>query len=202
MTRPAAGYFATALYDELLSLAWADADEGWALLLYLDAIGQMFDPIEDLARDGTDGTPGWGKLIDVDLAPAAALPWLAQFVGAVLPALNEADTRAYIKAGAAWRRGTLQAIRETTQLYLTGTKTVRIDERDSSPYHYTVTISPAELLVAQSVVQAALDAQKPAGLQFQLNLTTTRTYFQVRTDNADYTAARTAYATYQVMRGG
>lgn len=202
MARPSAGIFATAVYAELAPMAWADATNDWALLYYLDSIGQMFDEIEDLARDEADDTPGWSKLMDADRTPAKALPWLAQFVGVTLaPTLSEADKRAYIKAAANWKRGSVQALRETTQFFLSGSKTVRIDERDSSPYHYTITINPAEV-ANLPLVQAALLAQKPAGLQFQLNLTTTRTYFQVKTDNGTYSAAKAAYANYGVMRGG
>jgi len=201
MAQPSAGIFATAIYTEVFPLTYADEQYGWHLLYYLDAIGQMFDEIEGLARD-TDDAVGWSKLLDPVNTPAKALPWLAQFVGVELaPTLSEADKRNYIKEAVNWKRGTVAAIINTTQFFLTGSKTVRLDERDSSPYHYTITINPAEV-TNLSLVQAALNAQKPAGLQFTLNLTTTRTYFQVKTDNATYSAAKSAYANYGVMRGG
>jgi hypothetical protein len=144
---PEVGPFATAIYDELTSLAYEDEENDWSLLRYLDALGQMFDEIEDLARDEADGTPGWSKLLDVDRTPAKALPWLAQFVGAELNPLPEAELREYIRAASNWKRGTFAAIRDTTQFYLRGSKTVRIDERDASPYHYTITVSPNEVLL-------------------------------------------------------
>lgn len=201
MARPEAGIFATALYEELAPMAWDDEAQGWALLIYLDTIGQMFDEIEDLARDEEDGTPGWTKLLDIDRTPGKALPWLAQFIGAILaPTLSETEQRDYIRAAANWKRGTRQTIVDTTKFFLTGSKNVRIDERDSSPYHYTITIDPSEV-GDLATVQAALLAQKPAGLQFTLNLTTTKTYFQNKTDYPTYALAKAAKPTYLDRRG-
>ena len=198
---PAVGPFGDSIYTEVAPLTYDDINQAWSLLYYVDSIGQMFDEIELLARD-TDEVPGWCMLLNPDTTPAKALPWLAQFVGVQLePTLSEADQRAYIKAAAQWRRGSVQAIIETTQFFLTGSKTVRLDERDSSAYHYTVTIDPDEVTDIDAVT-AALTRAKPAGLQFQLLLSTTHTYFYVKTTYATYSAAKAANPTYLDLRGG
>jgi hypothetical protein len=93
----------------------------------------MFDQIEGYARDRPDGTPGWAILLDPDLCPAEALPYLAQFVGVKLPeGLTEAQQRFRIKATDGFNRGKPSAIIAAAQQFLTGNKTVIIRERDPS----------------------------------------------------------------------
>lgn len=99
------------------------------LSTYGEAIGQMFKQVELFAAD-TDTTVGWQLLWDVDLAPAIALPWLAQVVGERLPVgLSEAASRTQIKATPNQFRGTLKATVLGVQGALTGTKRVWIRER-------------------------------------------------------------------------
>jgi len=201
MSMPDAGTFALALYTELESLTYAEEELDYPLLKFLQAICQAADEVETLARD-TDTVPGWGTLLDPNNTPDNALDWLAQFVGTVLDhSLSIDDQRSYILAAANWRRGTVQAIIETAQYFLTGDKTVIINERDSSPYHYTVIVNPAEV-TDLDMVKEALDKQKPAGLVYQLILSTTHTYYYVKTTYATYGAAKAANPTYLNLRGG
>src|SRR5215467_11358862 len=72
--------FAERLYDMLAPLAQQDPHNAWALLIYINAIGLMFQEVEDLVRDSPEG-PGWSELLDLNRAPTQALPWLAQLVG-------------------------------------------------------------------------------------------------------------------------
>src|SRR5690242_9840580 len=82
----------------------------------VDAIGAMFEPVETLVADtGIDGdpgfVPGWGVVFDPDTCPPAQLPYLAQFVGAVIPTgADEATARAVVKAENNLTRGTPTAI--------------------------------------------------------------------------------------------
>jgi hypothetical protein len=76
--------FASRLYDALAPIGQDDSVNGWSLLIYVNAIGVMFQIIEDLVRDTADG-PGWSVLMDLDRSPSVALPWLGQFVGVRIP---------------------------------------------------------------------------------------------------------------------
>lgn len=75
----------------------------------------------------------WLTLLDADLTPKGALPYLAQFVGERLPlGIPEADARLWIKDHPNQRRGTLASIISTAKRRLTGDKSVLIRERDEA----------------------------------------------------------------------
>jgi hypothetical protein len=89
--------------------------------MYLDAVGVMYDPVATLVQDqGDDGDPGfvpaWGSLFDVNLCPAADLPYLGQFVGVQVPVgAGEATARALVRAESGKNRGTLGSIRSAIE---------------------------------------------------------------------------------------
>ena len=74
-----------------------DANNGYQLLGWLNGVGAMLQPVDNLVRDDNDsGTLGWGLLFNynyyknlqnlTDVQQALViLPWLAQFVGTRLP---------------------------------------------------------------------------------------------------------------------
>lgn len=92
MARPTVHPTTEELYEQLLPLAkWStdqvpDHDEAndWPFLRLVEALTKGYHQVDDVAREDDDYV-GWGKLLDPDVAPAWALPWLAQFVGVVLP---------------------------------------------------------------------------------------------------------------------
>lgn len=150
------------VYDGLTT--WARADTSGELLDYVDAMMAQLQPIVDLVRD-SDTHPGWARLLDVDVAPSEALPWLAQFVG-VTPLLGLSDDaqRLRIKEAAGWQRGTPSAIRAAAGQYLTGQRLVELYERDGgNPWQLRVRTYRAETPDSQKVYDALL-ALKPAGL--------------------------------------
>ena len=146
MARPVVSSYTERLYKSVLPLAWADEEHDWALLRYCASIGSMVEDVDFWSAD-TEDYPGWHMILDVDLAPPLFLPWLAQFVGvktdAKLPgetdAAWEARMRNKIRSVAGFGRGSVPSIRSAVQAYLTGLKQVSIFERDTSPYHFTVT---------------------------------------------------------------
>lgn len=175
-----------------------DADAGYPLLTWLSGPGTILQVIDDLVRD-TDAAPGWSVLLDVDRCPSYGLAWLAQFVGVRLdPAAADTAKRAEIRTQPGFARGTVTALLAVAQSYLQGTRTVLINERDTSPYHLTVTVYAAELeglhyndltaaystynaltaafatynAYAASTAEliAALQAAKPAGLQMTVTI--------------------------------
>lgn len=113
--------------DELVA-----AHEPWItddLETYLRAIGGMFAELELYAVD-TDTLEGWTALFDPMLVPAAALPYLAQYVGERLPlGLTEALQREWIGDKPNQRRGTLLSLVRAAQRTLIGQRTVAITER-------------------------------------------------------------------------
>lgn len=145
---------------------WARADEEvHELLALVDAIFGQIVEIDDLVRD-SDTHMGWGRLLDVDVAPEWALPWLAQFVG-VTPVfgLDEASQRLRIKEAAGFHRGSVNAIKAAAGQYLTGTRRVELYERDGSAWRFRIRTYASETPNAQAV-KDAVEALKPGGLVF------------------------------------
>jgi hypothetical protein len=127
------------LWDALEPMARADAANGWGLLAYLDTIGQMFQPVADLAEDDVNGIPGWSRILDIDRADDDGLPWLSQLLGIQLVGGRTADQwRQDIRDRRNWERGTVRSFVDAARPYLTGSRTVIVRERDVTPYHVTV----------------------------------------------------------------
>lgn len=145
---------------------WARADEGvWHLLQWIDSIFEQVAEVDDLVRD-TDTHVGWGKLLDVDVAPEWALPWLAQFVGVTpLVGLDTASQRLRIKSAAGFNRGSAEAMKAAAGQFLTGTRRVEMYERDGSPWRFRIRTYSSETPNAPAVRDAVI-ALKPAGLVF------------------------------------
>jgi hypothetical protein len=121
--------FAERLYTMMEPLARQDFDNAWSLLTYCNAIGSMYQLVDDWVRDTPDG-PGWSLLLDLDRCPAVALPWLAQLVGVrLLAGSTEADQRARIASTDGFKRGTVAAMRGAAQPTLIGSQTLLFRER-------------------------------------------------------------------------
>jgi hypothetical protein len=194
--------FASRLYGMLAPIAQADPDFGWSLLIYLNALGQMFQLLEDIERDTPDG-PGWSALLDLDRCPDYALPWLAQFVGVRIPGgLTEQEQRDWIASTDGFRRGSVQAMIGACKATLSGTQTVLFRERSGGPttapayaYYLSVFTYTSET-PNPTATQAALLAQKPAGLVLVYAAVAAGTYAAVKGSYATYAAVKAAFATY------
>ena len=142
-------------------------DDDGSLAIYLSSIGdELFQIVDDWASDTDDGKPGYSLLIDPLRVPEEAIPWLAQFVGSTIwEGLSEDDKRSQLVSLGNWKRGTVQSIQLAVAPLLTGSQTVQIKERDTSPYHFQVLTFSSET-PNQTQVIAAINSTKPAGLQF------------------------------------
>jgi PKD repeat protein len=100
---------------------------------YLRAVASMFEEVELYAFDVENDDEfyeGWTILFDPARCPAAALPYLAQFVGERLPDdATEADRRERIADRPTQRRGTPESVFQAAQRHLTGGRLVSMFER-------------------------------------------------------------------------
>jgi hypothetical protein len=198
--------FAARLYAMLGPLAALDEQVSWSLLIYLNALGQMFQQLEDWLRDQPDA-PGWSLLLDLERCPDEALPWLAQFVGVrLLPGSSPADQRARIASTDGMRRGTRAALIGAAQSTLTGTQTVTFRERDGDPAdkpdyaYYLGVITYTDQTPNPTATLNALLAQKPGGIVLDYRTASGQDYQQVRTDYATYAALKAAYSDYTAVK--
>jgi hypothetical protein len=193
------------LYDNLYPLTGAEARMGWPLLAFVDAIGQMFQDGADLVEDGPNGEPGWSIVLDINRAKDEGLPWLAQLIGLhFYSGLTADQQRQLIRAHAGWQRGTAAAIIAAIRLFLTGTQTVQINERDTSAYHFAVIIwaaeAPADTSATSPLVRYVNQYAKPAGLQWSLTVNPgsppALTYQQIYNNTWTYQDIYTKFQTY------
>lgn len=206
MSRPVTGSVADELYESVEPVAFADEQLDWPLLTLCAAAGAMVQEIDDYVRD-TDAGPGWSILLDIDRTPSKALGWLAQFVGVSLrDGLDDAGQRDWIRSTDGMARGSLAAITGAAQRYLTGGRAVILRERFDpddptvdSPYHLQVITFTAQT-PDPVAVEAALTAQKPAGIVLHYDVLDGQDFEQLRSSYSTFDLARIYYTDFEAMR--
>ena len=156
--------FTQSLFDLLQPMFYDDVNQHNELALYLGSLGLNFEIIEEYARDSDDGKIGYSILVDATRVPDEAITWLGQFVGIRITQGLPPDMQKQQLVGLGnWKRGTVAALQAAPLPFLTGSQTVIVKERDTSPYHFQVMTLASET-VDQTKVLAALMTQKPGGL--------------------------------------
>lgn len=183
---PPLGSVGAELYAAHAPLAWADRENGWALLHMCEAIGRMWQAVDDLIRDTDDGV-GWSALVDVDRAPGAdgeidALPWLGQLAGVrLISHLGDSDRRDAIRRRDGLWRGTPDSVVSYAERFTVGGNGVILRERYSTsvgpgvdaPYRGQVRVRRSHLLPgtdAETLRRALID-RIPAGLLYDVLIT-------------------------------
>lgn len=163
--------FAKELYGRLEPLTFAEAQYGYPLLQYVNALADQFGEVELYGRGDGDAA-AWTRLFDVDRVPSEKeLRWLAQFAGVRLTqGLSFASLKTELRQAEARRRGTPAYLVEVAQRYLTGNKYVFLKERDTSAYSMALVTRAAETPNA-AALEAAVRAAKPAGLAITFAVT-------------------------------
>lgn len=204
----ATGFDPDAIGDEIYAALgpivemWGDP--GQHLKVYSRALGRMIQPVDDFAKDGDGGQPGWSQAIDSERAKDEWLFWLGQWVGYLVPqkATTELQVvwsereRKRITTRSAHRRGTIAILREIIQEHLGGTKDVIIQERTSSPHQIAVWIYNNQIVTSAAAVTAAALSQKAAGLIMTFTILSGANYFLLQASNATYTIMSGKHATY------
>lgn len=200
---PAHTSFGERLRERTQPLAPDDAANGFAHAYLCEAFSRMFREVQEVF-DPDDPLPPFAPLLDPQLCPEWALPWLAQWVGTKLPdGVSPADARVIIADVAGFRRGTPAALRAAAQFYLTGTKTVYFRERDQDgadpPYTLQIVTLISETPNPDAVL-AALTAQKPGGIILNYGQVETWDYQEMTnrgmTQRWTYSSLPPLYATY------
>jgi hypothetical protein len=188
------------MYAVLEPYTYADAQNDYSLQEFLRAIGEMYEEIIDLAYDTDAGDDGWTLLLDVTRVPSKAIDWLSQFVGVTqIAGLTDQQKIDRIIAREGFKRGTPAGMRAAASIFLTGTQTVNLYERDTSPYHLAVNTYTSETPNSAAVL-AALTSQKPAGIVMVYTVTNGQTYQQLRTNHSPYSAMKAFYSNYDKVR--
>jgi hypothetical protein len=201
--------FAARLYAMLAPLAADDAYNAWALLTYVNALGVMYQLVEDWVRD-SESAPGWSLLLDIDRCPPEALPWLAQLTGVRIPArvTDPVEQRQWILSTDGFKRGTVAALLGAARSTLTGEQRLVFRERDGAAHGYASSPDYAYVLTVYSyhaetpdptATLNALLAQKPAAIKLYYSAVTRQDYQLVHDTYASYAAVHAAFIDYAAL---
>jgi hypothetical protein len=182
----------------------------------LDALGDAFgklggpnlpllvdglaSPLVDVDERLTESEGGWAAAFDVDTTPDPW--WLGEAIGAPVPAdYTLEQARAFLQQRPAWRRGTIGAMQAAVAALLVGEKRFAIAERDTSPWHATITVFSADVPAGVTVadILAAATTQKPVGIVLAAQIVTHATYAHFHdptTHGGTYASVAAAFPTY------
>jgi Phage tail protein (Tail_P2_I) len=187
MTRPVVSVTAERLYAAMGPFQTGDDSAGWPLLYLCDAITQPGAEIEGYAAD-TDTQVGWQQMLDPTLCPARALPFLAQWVGAIVPVgSSDATARAIVQHNPGFARGTPAAIIAAAQLWLTGAQQVLLTERYGGDAYAVQMIVYTPQVIDFTALTAAVKAAMPAGFLLTLTELPGWTIAQLQSEHPGYT---------------
>lgn len=98
--------------EELAPLLTQDDENGNVGEHFIAVLNAPLEVIAEAVREDEDERDGFAVFMDIDSAPAEALPWLAQFKGVrATPGLAEADTRAQIASAEGLHRGSIDSLK-------------------------------------------------------------------------------------------
>lgn len=204
------------------------APPGSAFDTYNVALAGMFETVYSIVSDqGSPDVPdtyqaGWGALLDPTACAAdfpVFLPWLALFVGAVVPiGAPPATALATILGEQGFARGqgyggTFNStdgmsggpIVTAAQSQLTGTQNVTLLERTNAAgnpdaYWFILVVLTSQVVNATALT-SAVNAVKPGGVQWTLVSTTTWIISEFETAYSTITLAEAAFASITALEG-
>jgi hypothetical protein len=155
------------LYDWLQPWTADDLENGYGWAWLAAAIGAQHADLEAVVRSTEDGTPGWVRLMNPASesdCPDFAVPWVAQFAGARLDVGLPISTQRARLHPDANKKATSDAMMAAVRPLLTGTQSIRVVERDPTPYRHTYITRTSETPDPAAVVAVLSDPKiKPVG---------------------------------------
>lgn len=173
MPRPEASPASEELYEALApAFTQGDEDRDWISLRICIAITTgRIDLLHSYLIDDIDNLPAWAVIFDPERAPAEALPYLAQFSGALLtPEMNEEARRKAIQVPEAFSRGRPASIEAVAKRRLTGTKSVILTERyTENAWRLRIETLESETPEPEQTKADIIAYQKPIGIVLFFN---------------------------------
>lgn len=165
---------------------------------YVAAVATMWTEVESYQADPDSDVVSWQALFDVDIAPMAGLPWLAQCVGERVPVgIDEQGARDWIKSAPNWIRGTELGIVNAVKRLLVAPATVQFGTRvklDGSPDDdYIAIVTYATQTPDPQAVRNALRRTVPADIVWQYDVLDAATWALVQAGMADWDELETTY---------
>lgn len=161
---------AARIMQQLAPIAHDDDQHDYALTHLVAALTGPIEQASLWTADNDRGT-GYGDLLDVDTAPAIALPWLGLYAGVVIvDGTPEEEARRLIREARGMHSGSLNDLISDVKTTLTGAKTVRIYPRTPGPWEVEVVTRSAETPNPVATQAAATNPQRaPAFLKITVS---------------------------------
>lgn len=194
------------MYQDASPLVEMYGDPDGALWVYLHALGYMLKDIDDAAKDGDNGEPGWSQIMDINRAKTKWLPWLGQMVGYKVPVKpSDQSTFAYDKlqreriiSRSAHRRGSTEILREIVHENLypgTPIERVIIQERYSNQsWAIRIWVENEDIATSKEEILRAAKAQKAAGLIMDVGFMGGASYDVFLANHTSYQQVKDFYA--------
>lgn len=174
---------------------------------YLRSLATVFSEVELLAMDVIDEdgnlSEGWTILFDPDLCPSGALPYLAQYVGEILPlGLSEPLMREQIKDRPHSKRGRPQAMFQAAQKRLTGNRLVSFIERADGVVDKVRVITYTSQTPDPAGTLADIQSVTPADVILDYQTLSGQTWQAVKNTYATWNAVKAANLTWAQLATG
>lgn len=207
MSKPDASPAALEIYDALSPpFSQGDEDRDFiALRICMAITAGRLDLLHSYLIDDVTNLPAWAVIFDPETAPEEALPYLAQFSGAILTSeMDEVAQRAAIEVPEAFSRGRRASLEAVAKRRLTGTKVVIVTERyASSAWKLRVETIESETPDPEGTEQDIKRYQLPIGIVLFVNSRATWDWGEVLAEKATYPtweSVKKAFATWLAFR--
>jgi hypothetical protein len=173
---------------------------------YVAAIATMWTEVELYQADPANDVASWQVLLDIDRAPTAALPWLAQCVGErLMVGHDDAVARDRIRNSPTWIRGTPQGIWNAVKEALAPGAQLMMRERHKLDGTFDVDWLALQTYASgtpdETLVRRALRATVPADIMVDYQLATAATWATVIASSATWGAVKATYPTWGDLQG-
>ena len=202
---PDLGVTGADLYQQTAPMTYAEPDTGYAWAQLLGALAILLDPVAEMVRDDDAGNPGWTAQASPARCPTPWLRVLAQWAGiraSQADAMSEADLRELIgpHAPGMWR-GTRAAMEAAVRRFMPDDApepVIYFEERAGGDPYLLRVFTYDFIDHDPALVQAALQAAKPAGLILSYELRHGQTYAMLA-QHGDYADVKATYLDYASM---
>ena len=184
-----------------------DSIYGSDLMDYVLAIAGMWAQTDEYLEDPDNDVVDFQALLDVDLAPTAGLPYLAQYVGERVPiGSTDAQAREWIRESPKWSRGTPQAIFNAVKRVLAPGATMMLRERhkaDGTPDpDWIALITFTATTPDPALVEYMLRQNVPADIMIDYEIATVQTWGTVATLGLTYGGVLSSFETWAGVAAG
>jgi hypothetical protein len=167
----------------------------------------MWAETDQYLEDPDNDVVAYQALLDVDIAPFKALPWLAQTVGERVPVgYTDPQARDWIRNSPRWIRGTPQGIWNAVKRVLTPGASMQMRERwnpntGAADPDWVSILTWASQTPDQQLVRQILRRNVPADIQWGYSVQAAASWGSFTGTIANWGAMKTTYPTWGAVQG-